>query len=85
MDAIIKNKENFIEITQRLSDFGIKIGDDGKLIRLDGSRIKHYAAEKEWLHKLKAGECLPRGKFFRNKKPGKPLIIIDEFHLMWKK
>lgn len=85
MDAIIKKKDNFIEITQRLSDFGLKIGDDGKLIRLDGSRIKNYAAEKEWMHKLKAGECLPRGKFFRNKKPGKPLIIIDEFHMMWKK
>ncbi|EKZ8998595.1 hypothetical protein RE762_004467 [Salmonella enterica] len=85
MDAIIKKKDNFIEITQRLSDFGLKIGVDGKLIRLDGSRIKNYAAEKEWLHKLKAGECLPRGKFFRNKKPGKPLIIIDEFHMMWKK
>lgn len=70
MDCGAKPKENIIQITQRLSDFGLKIGDDGKLIHLDGSRIKIYAAEKEWLYKLKSGECLPRGKFFRNKKPG---------------
>lgn len=85
MDASIKQKVNVIEITQSLSDFGFKIGNDGKLKRLDGSRIKIYAAEKEWLHRLKAGECFPRGKFFRNKKPGKPLVCIDEFHMMWQK
>lgn len=80
MNSIIKQKVSFIEITQSLSDFGFKIGNDGKLIRLDGNRIKNYAAEKEWIGKLKHGDRLPRGKFFRNKKAGKPLVIVDEFH-----
>lgn len=73
-------KRKVIQITQSLNDFGLKLDDNGKLVRLDGSRIRRYAAEKEWLHKLKAGDRLPRGKFFRNKKAGKPLVIMDEFH-----
>ncbi|HAS9317007.1 TPA: hypothetical protein I8H22_002593 [Salmonella enterica subsp. enterica serovar Anatum] len=80
MNSIHKTESKFIEITQSLSDFGFKIGNDGKLIRLDGNRIKNYAAEKEWIGKLKHGDRLPRGKFFRNKKAGKPLVIVDEFH-----
>ncbi|EAN3270113.1 hypothetical protein EA537_23605 [Salmonella enterica] len=66
--------------TQSLSDFGLKIGDDGKLVRLDGRCIKKYPAFDDWLHRLKPGERLPRGRYFRNKKPGLPFFIIDEFH-----
>ncbi|EDS1428636.1 hypothetical protein GRK09_004469, partial [Salmonella enterica] len=60
-----------VDVTQSLSDFGLKLGDDGKLVRLDGSRIKTNAAFKEWIYKLKAGERLPRGRYFKNKRPGK--------------
>ncbi|MBY5246604.1 hypothetical protein [Klebsiella quasipneumoniae] len=67
-------------VTQNLADFGVKVGDDGKLIRLDGSRIKTHAAYKEWLYRLRPGERLPRGRFFRGKRPGRPLVIMDEFH-----
>ncbi|EIT8874392.1 hypothetical protein L3T36_004688, partial [Salmonella enterica subsp. enterica serovar Newport] len=41
-----------VDVTQSLSDFGLKLGDDGKLVRLDGSRIKTNAAFKEWIYKL---------------------------------
>lgn len=76
---------NIISVTQSLRDLGFKIDDNGKLVRLDRSRIKNYAAEKEWIEKLKHGDRLPRGKFFRNKKAGKPLVIMDEFHdFHWK-
>ncbi|MBY7933061.1 hypothetical protein KW447_19025 [Vibrio fluvialis] len=37
------------------------------------------AAYKEWLHKLNRNDKLPRGKFFKGKKAGKPIIIMDEF------
>ncbi|EBW4027513.1 hypothetical protein DPF09_22440 [Salmonella enterica subsp. enterica serovar Agona] len=72
-----------VQVTQSLSDLGLKLGSDGKLVRLDGSRIKSNAAFKEWLYKLKAGERLPRGRYFKNKRPGKPLMILDEFHSMF--
>jgi len=34
------------------------------------------AAYKDWLHKLNRGDKLPRGKFFKGKKAGKPIILI---------
>lgn len=43
--------------------------------------LKHAgknAAFKEWLHKLGRKDTLPRGRFFRGKKAGKPIILIDE-------
>jgi hypothetical protein len=74
-----------IEITQSLHDFGFKIDENGKLVRLDGGRIRLYTAEREWIEKLTSGDRLPRGKFFRNKKAGKSLVIVDEFHdFHWK-
>jgi hypothetical protein len=36
------------------------------------------AAFREWQHKLNRGDKLPRGTFFKGKKPGKPFIIKDE-------
>ena len=36
-----------VQVTQSLSDLGLKLGSDGKLVRLDGSRIKSNAAFKE--------------------------------------
>lgn len=58
-----------ITVEQSLSDFGVKYDEKGELVRLDGSRIKGYHAFKNWINKLVPGEKLPRGKFFRNKKP----------------
>ena len=72
-------KVKTVAATQNLSDFGVKLGNDGKLVRIDGSRIKSNAAFKEWLCKLKPGERLPRGRFFKNKRPGKAFMVMDEF------
>lgn len=33
----------------------------------------------EWLHQLSRKDRAPRGRYFRGKRPGKPLIIVDEF------
>ncbi len=33
----------------------------------------------DWLHQLSRNDRLPRGHYFRGKRPGKPLIIVDEF------
>lgn len=35
-------------------------------------------AFREWQYRLTRGDRLPRGKYFRNKAAGRPLIIIDE-------
>lgn len=37
------------------------------------------AAFEEWRQKLHHGDRLPRGKFFKGKKPGKKFIVMDEF------
>lgn len=34
----------------------------------------------DWLHQLSRNDRVPRGRYFRGKRPGKPLIIVDE---MW--
>lgn len=67
-----------VTITQSFADFGLKVGEDGSLVRLDGSRIKPHHAFKEWQYRLKRGERLPRGRFFRGKKPGRPAVFVDE-------
>lgn len=41
--------------------------------------LRKTAAFKEWQEKLNAGDRLPRGKFFKGKKAGRPLVILDEF------
>ncbi len=33
----------------------------------------------DWLHQLSRKDRVPRGRYFRRKRPGKPLIIVDEF------
>lgn len=54
-----------IMVTQRLEDFG---------------KIKPIPyAFRDWLHKLNRNEKLPRGKYFKGKVGGKPIVILDEF------
>lgn len=52
---------------------------DQEAFRLLGARRKKTAAFEEWRRKLNKGSRLPRGKFFRGKKPGLHLVILDEF------
>jgi len=33
----------------------------------------------DWLHQLSRKDRAPRERYFRGKRPGKPLIIVDEF------
>ena len=33
----------------------------------------------DWLHQLSRKDRVPRGRYFRGKRPGKPLLIMDEF------
>lgn len=40
---------------------------------------RRTAAFEEWRQKLHHGDRLPRGKFFKGKKPGKKFIVMDEF------
>lgn len=39
------------------------------------------AAYKDWQYKLNRKDKLPRGMFFKGKKAGKPIVLMDEF---WK-
>jgi len=39
-------------------------------------------AFREWLYKLKKGERLPRGKYFRGRKSGRPIFFIDEMNIL---
>jgi hypothetical protein len=33
----------------------------------------------DWLHQLSRKDRVPRGRYFRGKRPGNPLLIMDEF------
>lgn len=32
----------------------------------------------DWLHQLSRKDSVPRGQYFHGKRPGNPLIIVDE-------
>ncbi|HEP8970168.1 TPA: hypothetical protein VDU83_002505 [Pseudomonas aeruginosa] len=59
-----------VKITQTLPD----------MERFDAYRRK-TAAFEEWRQKLNRGDRLPRGRFFKGKRPGRQLVVMDEF---WK-
>lgn len=59
-----------VTVTQSRADFGLNKSVDGSLERLDGSRLKHNHPFEDWQHRLKRGEKLPRGRFFRGKTSG---------------
>ncbi len=42
------------------------------------------AAFRDWQHKQNPNDQLPRGRFFKGKKAGKPVVIMDEFHMTFK-
>jgi hypothetical protein len=42
------------------------------------------AAFRDWQYRLHRNDQLPRGRFFQNKKAGKPITIMDEFHMAFK-
>ena len=45
----------------------------------DFKGIGKNAAFKSWQYTLNRGDKLPRGKFFKGKKSGKPITLTDEF------
>ncbi len=47
-----------------------------------GTPQRRRTAFDDWLHQLSPGERLPRGRYFRGKKPGRPVYFMDEF---WQK
>lgn len=44
-----------------------------------GPARRHRPAFDDWIHQLSRNDRVPRGRYFRGKRPGKPLIIVDEF------
>jgi hypothetical protein len=46
----------------------------------DLSKPRYGTVFKDWLYKLKRGDKLPRGKWFKCKKAGKPYLVMDEAH-----
>ncbi|BET65056.1 hypothetical protein YPSE1_45160 (plasmid) [Yersinia pseudotuberculosis] len=55
-----------IMVTQQLENFG--------------KRKPTPYAFREWLYRLNRKDKLPRGKYFKGKVGGKPLVILDEFY-----
>lgn len=46
----------------------------------DLSQPRYGTVFQDWQYKLKRGDKLPRGKWFKGKKAGKPYQVIDEAH-----
>lgn len=57
-----------VTVTQTLAD----------MERFEAYRRK-TAAFEEWREKLSRGDRLPRGRFFKGKRPGRKHVVIDEF------
>jgi hypothetical protein len=70
------------KVTQRIEDLDPDVVRKAKA-RLDGASKTLYAcpgkdaAFREWRGKLRRGDKLPRGRFFKGKKAGL-LMVIDE-------
>lgn len=62
-----------------------KLPSVGDLVYVKDKNRPEYPRQgaliKDWLHKLNRNDKLPRGKFFKGKKAGKPIILMDEAHL----
>ncbi|HHC7087292.1 TPA: hypothetical protein ACN376_003994 [Vibrio parahaemolyticus] len=71
-------------VTQSLPE-----GFDVKKAQAKAEQEKAYrlktAAFREWQHKLHRNDTLPRGAFFKGKKAGKPIFIMDECHLLFER
>jgi hypothetical protein len=67
-DVTPKYGTRFVTITQTLPD----------MERFEAYRRK-TAAFEEWRQKLNRGDRLPRGRFFKGNKPGRKLVVLDEF------
>ncbi len=59
-----------------------KLGTKGFIATQDYADFGKNAAFRAWQRKLNRGDRLPRGKFFKGKRAGKPLVIMDEGHLL---
>jgi len=46
----------------------------------DLSQPRYGTVFQDWQYKLKRGDKLPRGNWFKGKKAGKPYQVIDEAH-----
>lgn len=76
-------KSGLLELT-RSQVVSPKLGADVRMVEqnLDDYKRKAgtNAAFREWQFKLRPGERLPRGKFFKGKTAGRrPHVVMDEF------
>ncbi|EGR3042467.1 hypothetical protein DMW15_22940 [Vibrio parahaemolyticus] len=71
------------EVVSAKSGSGLSILQ-AKVEREKAYRLK-TAAFQEWQHKLHRNDTLPRGPFFKGKKAGKPIFIMDECHLLFER
>lgn len=62
--------KNAVLVTQKPNDF---------------NPLKKNVAFRHWLKKLGRKDTLPRGKFFKGKVGGAPIIIFDEAHFFLNK
>lgn len=67
-DVTSKYGTRFVTVTQTLPD----------MERFEAYRRK-TAAFEEWRQKLNRGDRLPRGRYFKGKKPARNLVVLDEF------
>lgn len=67
-DAAHKHGRRLFAATQTQAD----------IARFEAYRRK-TAAFEEWRQKLNLSDRLPRGRFFKGKRPGRKLVVMDEF------
>ncbi len=75
-----------MSIQSKIASTAAKYGRRGVTVTQtlpDWRRHKAYrrktAAFEEWRKKLNHADRLPRGRFFKGKKPGRTFVVIDEF------
>ncbi len=61
-----KHERSIQYVTQKASDFSVP---------------RFGTVYREWQYSLDRRDRLPRGKWFKNQKAGKPYVVMDEAHL----
>lgn len=67
-------------LLQQAREYGVNLHEYSQSADMFKGRYRRRCpAFEDWIRQLSSGDKLPRGSYFRGKKPGKPLYIVDEF------
>lgn len=80
-DKLFGGFSTFVTVTQNYEDLRAAHSGDGVHKCGQKNRTKGNPAFRDWQYRLRRGERLPRGRFFRGKKAGRPSVLLDRMRI----